>query len=96
MFGEGGVNASINSTTVVLPTQQANLTGLKNDTRYNISVLASTVKGDGPYSQPIFVSTNQDSKSTFSTPNYKRGVSVNSTTTSSLRPLRFSVVFKHL
>ena len=62
MFGEGGVNASINSTTVVFPTQQANLTGLKNDTRYNISVLASTSKGDGPYSQPIFVSSNQDSK----------------------------------
>ena len=96
MSGEGGGNASINSTTVVFPTPQANLTGLKNDTRYNISVLASTIKGDGPYSQPIFVSTNQDSKSTFSIRNYKRGVSVNSTTMSSLRPLRFTVVFNHL
>ena len=61
-FGEDGVNASINSTTKDFPTQQANLTGLQNDTRYNISVLASTIKGDGPYSQPIFVSSNQDSK----------------------------------
>lgn len=59
------VNAStsINTTTVDSRSLQANLTSLKNDTKYNISILASTIKGDGPYSDSIFVTTNQDSKS---------------------------------
>ena len=40
---------------------QANLTGLKEFVEYNISVVASTVKGDGPPSI-IVVRTDEDSK----------------------------------
>ena len=42
--------------------RQANLTGLKEFVEYNISVVAFTVKGDGPPSV-IVVRTDQDSKS---------------------------------
>ena len=42
--------------------RQANLTGLKEFVKYNISVVAFTVKGDGPPSV-IVVRTDQDSKS---------------------------------
>ena len=41
--------------------RQANLTGLKEFVKYNISVVAFTVKGDGPPSV-IVVKTDQDSK----------------------------------
>ena len=41
--------------------RQANLTGLKKFVEYNISVVAFTVKGDGPPSV-IVVRTDQDSK----------------------------------
>ena len=41
--------------------RQANLTGLKEFVDYNISVVAFTVKGDGPPSV-IVVRTDQDSK----------------------------------
>ena len=41
--------------------RQANLTGLKEFVQYNISVVAFTVKGDGPPSV-IVVRTDQDSK----------------------------------
>ena len=41
--------------------RQANLTGLKEFIKYNISVVAFTVKGEGPPSV-IVVSTDQDSK----------------------------------
>ena len=41
--------------------RQANLTGLKEFFKYNISVFAFTVKGDGPPSI-IVVRTDQDSK----------------------------------
>ena len=41
--------------------RQANLTGLKQFVKYNISVVALTVKGDGPPSV-IVVRTDQDSK----------------------------------
>ena len=41
--------------------RQANLTGLKEFVEYNISVVAFTVKGDGPPSV-IVVKTDQDSK----------------------------------
>ena len=41
--------------------RQANLTGLKEFVEYNISVVAFTVKGDGPPSV-IVVRTDQDSK----------------------------------
>ena len=43
--------------------RQKNLTGLKEYVNYNITVFASTVKGDGPHSNPILVvRTDQDSK----------------------------------
>ena len=41
--------------------RQANLTGLKKFVEYNISVVAFTVKGDGPPSV-IVVRTDQDGK----------------------------------
>ena len=41
--------------------RQANLTGLKEFVKYNISVVAFTVKGDGPPSV-IIVGTDEDSK----------------------------------
>ena len=41
--------------------RQANLTGLKEFVKYNISVVAITVEGDGPPSV-IVVRTDQDSK----------------------------------
>ena len=41
--------------------RQANLTGLKEFVKYNISVVAFTVKGDGQPSV-ITVTTDQDSK----------------------------------
>ena len=44
---------------------QANLTGLKEFVEYNISVVAFTVKGDGPPSV-IVVRTDQDSKLNYS------------------------------
>ena len=42
--------------------RQANLTGLKEFVKYNISVVAFTVKGDGPLSVMV-VRTDQDSES---------------------------------
>ena len=42
--------------------RQKELTGLKEFVNYNITVFASTVKGDGPASDPIVVRTDQDSK----------------------------------
>ena len=44
------------------PTRQVDLTGLNEFTKYNISVLAFTVKGGGPPSSAITVSTEEDSK----------------------------------
>ena len=41
--------------------RQANLTGLKEFVNYNISVVAFTVKGDGPPSVTV-LSTDRDSK----------------------------------
>ena len=48
--------------TVDAPTRQVELTGLNEFTKYNISVVAFTVKGGGPPSSPITVSTEEDSK----------------------------------
>ena len=42
--------------------RQKELTGLKEYVNYNITVFASTVKGDGPASDPTVVRTNEDSK----------------------------------
>ena len=52
--GNGFVKGSPND-------RQANLTGLKEFVEYNISVVAFTVKGDGPPSV-IVVRTDQDGK----------------------------------
>ena len=41
---------------------QTELTNLKEYVNYNITVFASTVKGDGPGSDLIVVRTDQDSK----------------------------------
>ena len=41
--------------------RQTELTNLKQYVNYNITVFASTVKGDGPPSNPIVVTTDQDS-----------------------------------
>ena len=41
---------------------QTELTNLKKYVNYNITVFASTVKGDGPASDPIVFRTDQDSK----------------------------------
>ena len=39
------------------------ITGLREYVEYNITVFASTVKGDGPHSTPVLVvRTDQDSK----------------------------------
>ena len=43
--------------------RRKNITGLKEYVDYNIRVFASTVKGNGPHSSPVFVvRTDQDSK----------------------------------
>ena len=42
--------------------RQRNITGLKEYVNYNITVFASTVKGNGPHSSPVLVRTDQDSK----------------------------------
>ena len=48
--------------TTTVFTKEANLTGLIKDEFYNVSVLATTVKGDGPYSVPEIFGTNEDRK----------------------------------
>ena len=48
--------------TVDASTRQVELEGLNEFTKYNISVLAFTVKGDGPQSATITVTTDEDSK----------------------------------
>ena len=48
--------------TVDVPNRLIDLTGLNEFTKYNISVLAFTVKGDGPVSSTITVTTDEDSK----------------------------------
>ena len=48
--------------TVNYPARQTNLTGLREYVEYSITVLASTVKGQGTPSSPTIVRTAQDSK----------------------------------
>ena len=47
---------------VSAPTTQVSLTGLMKYRRYRITVFASNGQGNGPASQPIIVTTDQDSK----------------------------------
>ena len=44
------------------PALTGEITGLREYVEYNITVFASTVKGDGPHSTAIFARTDQDSK----------------------------------
>ena len=48
--------------TTAVFTKEANLTGLIKDESYNVSVLATTEKGNGPYSVPIILTTNENSE----------------------------------
>ena len=48
---------------VSAPTTHLTLRGLEEHTNYSIFVFASTVRGDGNASDPIIVTTNEDSKS---------------------------------
>ena len=48
---------------VSAPTTETTLTSLNEYTNYSITVSASTVKGAGRISAPIFVITDEDSKS---------------------------------
>ena len=54
------VEGPFNTTTVFR--KEANLTGLIKDESYNVSVLATTDKGNGPYSVPIILTTNENSE----------------------------------
>ena len=47
---------------VSAPTTQVSLTGLMKYRSYRITVFASNAQGNGPASQPIIVTTDQDSK----------------------------------
>ena len=49
-------------TTTTVFTKEANLTGLIKDESYNVSVLVTTGKGNGPYSVPIILTTNENSE----------------------------------
>ena len=51
-----------NSTIVDFPGRQVTLTGLKKFVNYSITVSASTKIGPGPASNPVIVSTGEDSK----------------------------------
>ena len=42
--------------------KEANLTGLIKDESYNVSVLVTTGKGNGPYSVLIILTTNENSE----------------------------------
>nr|XP_058950117.1 protein sidekick-1-like [Pocillopora verrucosa] len=62
---EAGSAGPFYFTKVMAPSRQVNLTSLTKDMHYNVSVLASTTKGDGNYSDPKTLRTNEDSKSFF-------------------------------
>lgn len=65
------VNAAVNTMKVPASPMEANLTNLTRNQRYNIKVLASTIKGDGNYSIGINITTNQSSKSVHSYQSYR-------------------------
>ena len=64
-ISEAGSAGPFFSKLVMAPTRHVNLTDLTKDMHYKISVLASTRKGDGSYSDPKTLRTNEDSKSVF-------------------------------
>ena len=51
-----------NSVSAGAQEEEKGLFGLKEFVNYSVTVFASTVKGDGPASDPIVVRTFQDSK----------------------------------
>ena len=55
-------NGSGERVTVDEPTNSTTLKGLDEYTNYSITVFASTIKGPGIVSAPIFVITDEDSK----------------------------------
>ena len=61
-------SALVKNLTVYFPTREVNLTGLMKNMNYSIRVLASTDKGDGNNSNPVFFVTNQDGKLVFRFP----------------------------
>jgi len=59
-----------NRTVVFVPNREVNLTGLLKSMNYSVRVLASTIKGDGNYSDPEFFVTNQDGELEFRFPRF--------------------------
>lgn len=45
---------------VQAPTQYLEINGLNHNTNYSITVMASTIKGYGPASEPMYVVTDKD------------------------------------
>ena len=55
------VNQNVTTTKQIeAPTLQVNLTGLRANTNYSITVMASTIKGHGPASPAIYVHTQME------------------------------------
>ena len=55
------VNQNVTTTKQIeAPTLQVNLTGLRANTNYSITVMASTIKGNGPASPAIYVNTQME------------------------------------
>ena len=55
------VNQNVTTTKQIeAPTLQVNLTGLRANTNYSITVMASTIKGHGPASPAIYVNTQME------------------------------------
>ena len=52
----------VQAVTVAAPANQTTLTGLNKYTNYSITVFASSIKGAGNVSAPIFIVTDEDSK----------------------------------
>ena len=61
-IGGESLDAPAYNKTVDSSLRRANLTDLIKNQNYSISVLATTSKGNGPYSDPKYFITNQDSK----------------------------------
>ena len=55
-------SGSVQTRSVSAPANQTTLSGLKKYTNYSITVFASTIKGAGNVSAPIFIVTDEDSK----------------------------------